>query len=229
MDWSKQIGKWYEIPEIRDFVSTPYMRRVLSYLSDHYQKVIIHPNKQDVFKCFKKCDPSKLKVVILGQDPYYDGNATGLAFANDEDKLRMSPSLEKIKNTVERTVYNGLNFGFDQTLESWADQGVLLLNTSLTVQSGKPTSHFRIWDLFTKNILKIISKNFPGTIFVLWGNKAQTYEKGKGYDLSINCNVVKAIHPAACVHNKTFWTHNNFNEINNIIRDQNGEEFCIKW
>lgn len=229
MNWKNHLGDWYKIPEIRDLVSSPYMRKVLMYLNKEYDNRLIYPAKSDVFKAFKLCSPEKLKVVILGQDPYHDGSATGLAFANGIEKLRLSPSLEKIQDTVETDVYENLNLGFDTTLESWAEQGVLLLNTALTVQRGQANSHFKVWKRFTSIILDIISENYPGTIFMLWGKQANTYIKGDQYDLRDNCNVMTASHPAAAAYNKVFWECDNFNKANNIIREQNGQEFCIKW
>lgn len=229
MNWKNHLGEWYKIPEIKDLVSSPYMKKVLLYLNKEYNNKIIYPKKQKVFKAFKLCNPDKLKVVILGQDPYHDGSATGLAFANDINKLRLSPSLEKIQDTVETNVYENLNLGFDTTLESWAEQGVLLLNTSLTVQRDQANSHFKVWKRFTSIILDIISENYPGTIFMLWGKQANTYVKGDQYDLRDNCNVLTSIHPAAASYNKVFWECDNFNKANNIIREQNGQEFCIKW
>jgi len=229
MNWTKHLGEWYKIPEVRDLVSSPYMKKVLQYLQNEYDKKIIYPDKKDVFKAFKLCNPKKIKVVILGQDPYFDGNATGLAFANKDYILKTSPSLTKIIESVEREVYKEFNLDFDPTLEDWADQGVLLLNTALTVTRNKPTSHFKVWDRFTKQILKIISENNPGLIVMLWGNNAQKYETTDVYDLSKQCYVLKAIHPAASAHNKTDWKCDNFVKANDIIRENNGEEFCIKW
>jgi len=219
MNWFKHIGEWYKVPEIRDFVSTSYMRKVLIYLNKEYINKIIYPKKSNVFKCFKLCKPEKLKVVILGTEPYNNGMATGLCFANNNEKLKLSPELENIILKVENDVYLGLNLDFDITLEDWAKQGVLLLNTSLTVESKKKHSHLRIWNNFIKNILKIISENYPGTIFVLVGKKANGFKKTKYYNLEKTCNVIST----------TKDLSNIFNKVNNIIESQNGKEENIKW
>jgi uracil-DNA glycosylase len=104
----------------------------------------IYPEQEDVFKAFKECPYAKLSVVILLQDPYHDGTATGIATANSPEHLKyysMSPSLRIIKDTVSREVYKGAEFNFDPTLIKWERQGILMLNTALTVEAAHPQSH----------------------------------------------------------------------------------------
>jgi uracil-DNA glycosylase len=115
-------------------------------------------------------------VVILGQDPYHDGSATGLAFANSGDGPRISPSLAWIKKALEHD-YDTLCLDFDYGLTSWAKQGVLLLNTALTVEKGKAGSHTVLWNTFTKELLTSLTSTKDDIIFVLWGKKAQDYAK----------------------------------------------------
>lgn len=228
MNWDKHIGAWYKIPAIKNLVSSSYMKRVLRYLNNEYDKKIIYPIKSDVFKCFKLCEPKNLKVIILGQEPYCNHKSTGLAYANSNLDITISHPLSKIKENVEKTVYKGFNLDFDQSLESWAKQGVLLLNTSLTVEYNNKSNHFKIWNSFTKNILKNISINNPGIIIVVWGKHNEQYITNDLYDLTKICNIIKATHPAS-INKHDSWVHDNFNEINKIIEKQNGKEFCIKW
>lgn len=228
IDWSKYINKWSKYKDLVDFLNTKYMYSVLKYLDQEYKLHNIYPKKENVFKAFQLCDPSKLRVVIIGQDPYPNGQATGLAFANNEDTLSISPSLRHIRKAVELNS-DKINLDFDVTLESWAKQGVLLLNTALTVQYGQPNSHKKVWDKFTKFIIKFIGENFPGTIFLLWGAEAQKYEVIDDFNLTSRCYVMKQSHPSFAERRNRIWVCDHFKRVNKLIETNNGKEFCIKW
>ena len=228
IDWTKQLGEeWYSIPAVRNFVNSPYMiSLIVSIIKDSSEKTI-YPPKQDVFKAFRLCSPKDLKVVILGQDPYHDGSATGLAFSNPANKLSMSPSLKQIWNACESAT-DTIAIDFDQTLESWAQQGVLLLNTALTVEKGRPNSHADRWKKFTDFIIRYISANHQATIFLLWGRHAQAF-KNVDKDLEKNCHVLEAEHPVAASYRGEKWKCNHFKRVNEIITGMNGKGFDIKW
>ena len=143
----------------------------ISKQRDDYSKsnIDIYPSNENIFKCFK-LDFDRIKVVIIGQDPYHAPNqATGLAFGCN---IKPPPSLRNIINELKSDM--NLNVT-DFTLEKWAEQGVLLLNTSLTVIQSKPGSHVKLWSLFTQFVIdKLIECNKP-IIFVAWG--AHAYNK----------------------------------------------------
>lgn len=212
-------------------LQSDYFSNLTSYINKSYSTKVIYPReKKNVFKTFSLTPYKDLKVVILGKDPYPNNNmATGLAFGNKEEIMgdsKLSPSLQKIKECVEQNVYNGFKLSFDQTLESWAKQGVLLLNTALTVEKGRIGSHHKYWNRFTTETLKTINDNNSGIIFMLWGKDAQSYEEyislSKHYVLKFN-------HPSWAARNNIFWDCNHFNKANELIKKNNGSEFCIEW
>lgn len=138
-------------------------------------EVPIEPSPSKVFRCFKITPADKLKVVILGQDPYFDGSATGLAFANSTDKKVLSPSLKVMKESVLSLAKPEENPIFDPTLESWAKQGILLLNSALTVRRGTPGSHTDAWRPFIERTLVALSAE-TNVCFVLLGKTAWSFK-----------------------------------------------------
>lgn len=133
----------------------------------------ITPNKEDVLN-FLNMDPSKIKVVIIGQDPYpTKGVANGYAFAVNKG-CKVPQSLNNIFKEIKEI--NGA-VHTDETLESWKDQGVLLLNTSLTTKIGEPNAHKHLWQEFTTQIIKWLDDNFQDIKWVIWGNEAKKVSK----------------------------------------------------
>ena len=222
---SKLFNTWNG--PINKLIESNYFNGLLNFLKKNYKYLNICPEQKNVFKAFELTDYNNLKVVILGKDPYSDGkSATGLAFANEDKGGVISPSLVKIKECIETTIYNGLNLDFNPNLESWAEQGVLLLNTALTVEKDKIGSHEIYWKEFTKTVIETINDNHSGIIFMLWGKDAQAFDilinKKKHY-------VLKDRHPAYADYNNIAWNCNHFTEANKLIEENNGKEFCIKW
>ena len=213
--WELNVGEWSK---------TPFPFTKFNYIVERIDGMdyTVYPAKENIFKAFRLTPPSELKVVILGLDPYVDKDrATGLSFANfNEDMRSASPSLKIIWNCVEKEIHNGLILDFDFSLESWAKQGVLMLNTSLTVEAGKTGSHLKLWSLFTNDILQFITKEYPETIFILWGKQAEQYEH-------LCTNVLKYVHPAYAVYSHTSWNCKNFSEANEILLKQGKQ--IIKW
>lgn len=153
--------------------------------------------------------------------------ATGLAFAN-KDKVGgfLSPSLSKIKECVEDSIYKGFNIEFNPELTEWSNQGVLLLNTALSVRKGIIGSHHNYWELFTKSVLTMLNDNNSGLIFMLWGKDAQQYEK---YISDKKHYILKYNHPSWAAHNKIKWDCDHFVKANELLEENNGTEFCIEW
>jgi uracil-DNA glycosylase len=229
IDWGKQIGEWYHRKEISDFLETTYVNRLLNFVVSESKTNIVYPSLPLIFRAFRECSPKNLKIVILGQDPYFDGSANGLCFGNDNTTLRLSPSLSKIMERIEKD-FNVLKIDEDPSLLYWAKQGVLLLNTALTVKKGLPKSHIVPWKQFSRFIISHIAENMPGTIFMLWGSSAHEFIKlNDGTLLSDKCNVLTSEHPAFASRMNREWYCNNFKEANNILTEQNGKEFCIDW
>jgi len=180
-----------------------------------------------VFKAFEECPLDKLKVVIIGQDPYpHLGVADGIAFSCGITK-KPQPSLQQLFRAIETTVYSGEHRELmDPDLTRWSNQGVLLLNRALTCQVDKVGSHYAIWQDFIMYVIDMLSLTNSGLIFVLLGAKAQELESS----ISENHYVLKASHPASASYSKTQWDCNNlFNEANRIITANNGPDYVIKW
>tara|TARA_R110000868_G_scaffold404102_2_gene681973 strand:- start:1547 stop:2266 length:720 start_codon:yes stop_codon:yes gene_type:complete len=219
-----QVGDWY--PLLDPIVSSDYFRTVggkLKQCKQAFKKV--YPETTKTFRAFKMCQMKDVKVVILGQDPYHDGSATGLCFGNTNEGSRISPSLRNIVKAVE-TDLGTLCVDFDYSLESWANQGVLLLNTALTVEKGKAGSHVDLWKPFTQDFIHLLTSTKDNIIFVLWGKKAQEYEQFIKGDNKI----LKAAHPAAESYSggkAGFFTCGHFSTINKMIDTPiNWAEFC---
>ena len=162
------LGRWSNpLSELERGHHLNYVINMLNPLFD--SGIEICPARENVFRVFDLFEPEALRVVILGMDPYNDGiKATGVAFGNPEETLKISPSLKKIEEEVERTVKGGLNLDFDITLEKWAKQGVLLINSAMTVERGNPGSHMQVWKKFTETMISELSRNFDNLYFCFW-------------------------------------------------------------
>ena len=186
----------------------------------------IYPKRENLFKCFNYFEIQDLKVVIIGQDPYHGPNqATGLCFAV-ECKNKIPPSLKNISNEL----YNDLNIKLeDFTLESWAKQGVLLMNSAFSVIQGKPGSQMKIWNNFTNYIISELNK-LDNIIFVAWG--AFAYEKFKNIDSSKHHLIISS-HPSplSCFKQfkefPAFKGSKPFSKINNKLIEYNKP--IINW
>jgi uracil-DNA glycosylase len=178
-------------------------------LSEEFQHVCLNvvpiirnkpfqPNKTDIFKAFKLCSFDDTKVVIVGQDPYYTpGVPTGLAFATNDGSL--PSSLLSIFKEVE-LCYQCFLDRSKTDLTGWANQGVLLLNTVLTVEPGKPLSHYRVgWQNFTRAAIGLLGSRETPTVFMLWGNEAQKLESLIGPQHLI----LSARHPSSAAAGKS--------------------------
>lgn len=208
-------------------IDTLYFRDLLETISNLYAKQYtnwIQPSRKvKVFKAFRSTSWDKTRIVILGQDPYPNGAATGLAFANPQDSLGISPTLNVIWQQIENDFYKGLKVDFDPSLTGWAEQGVLLLNTALTV--GKTSgSHLKLWRPFTENVVKLISDKKEHVVFFLWGKKAQEF--GDYIDHSKH-RVFYHTHPSSSLYSDTQWKCPHFVKVNEYFQKR-GEKL-INW
>ena len=224
MDLSTLVGDWDRILlsvfEDREVVYN------LNEINNLYKTslVKIYPEQIDVFKAFKECPYNKLSVVILLQDPYHDGSATGVATANVKEQNPLSPSLRIIKDAVSQEIYKGLDFDFDPTLIKWERQGVVMLNTALTVESGNPLSHQKYWKRFTELTLRKLSEINSGIVYCLWGKHADAYAI---YINSNNNTILRCTHPVYASYRGIPWTCSHFKDINKYLKDFNN--LTINW
>lgn len=173
MTLEEYFGRWMRV------IDKGELESVLGKLGPEYKRKPICPAQSNVFKAFEVCPYDKLKVVMLGQDPYpQKGVATGILFGNkegtrDED---LSPSLQIIKEAAINFKIPHNCIIFDPTLESWAKQGILMINSALTVEMNSIGSHVMLWRPFIVRLLSDLSKHDTGIVYVLFGKQAQTFK-----------------------------------------------------
>ena len=194
-----------------------YYQKLSSKINDERSKLIdvlnIYPDQEDIFNAFKQCSYKNTKVVIIGQDPYHgQDQAHGLSFSVKTQKI--PPSLRNIFKELE----NDLSYKrLSPNLTDWAKQGVLLLNSVLTVTEGKPNSHKGWgWETFTDNVIQEINNNKNGIVFILWGKEAQ--KKGAKIDENKHI-IIKSNHPSPLSANKGgFFGTKPFSKCNSYLQ-----------
>ena len=210
--------------KLRGFLQSSDFDKILNtlYKLREEDKRFTPPLKQ-VFRAFEECPHDKLKVIMIGQDPYPQlGVADGIAFSCG-NTLKPQPSLKNIFEAVSVTVHDGVQ---DPDLTRWANQGVLLLNSALTCQVDKVGSHYAIWQEFICYTMDILNFTDTGLIFVLIGKQAQELEGMIGE----HHHIIKTTHPAYASYIKQPWDCGDvFNKINKIINGQIGPTFKINW
>ncbi|MGC6285377.1 MAG: uracil-DNA glycosylase [Polaribacter sp.] len=202
----------------------PYFKDLINFVRNAYSTTTCYPKGSKIFSAFDFCKLDDLKVVILGQDPYHGPNqANGLCFSV-YDGIPHPPSLINIFREIETDL--GIPYPKSGNLERWAKQGVLLLNATLTVESGKAGSHQKHgWETFTDQVIKSISDNKENIIFLLWGGFAK--KKIKLIDTTKH-HVLTSGHPSPLSANRGYWFGNkHFSKTNEILMDQIGSK--IRW
>ena len=213
--WNKVLEKEFQ---------TDYFNNISLKTREEYSKFVCYPPGSKLFRAFDECPFNKLKVVIIGQDPYHGENqANGLCFSVD-DGVEKPPSLKNIFKELNTSFTKNERTNSD--LSDWSNQGVLLLNSILSVRRKFPGSHRHVgWEEFTENVIKIISKEKMNLVFMLWGNYAKNKEK---FIHDNNHLVLKSGHPSPLSANKGFWFGNNhFKKCNDFLTANNLE--TIKW
>jgi len=213
---------WKEIIEIER--SKEYCHILQDELDKRYETSVVYPERNKVFSAFNQTATDNLKVVILGQDPYHgEGQAQGLAFSTPAS-IKNPPSMVNILKEIKS------DLGVDSTcqngeLKSWAKQGVLLLNTILTVEANRAKSHHNLgWEIFSDNIISYISDNFENIIFLLWG--ANAINKTKLID-SNRHHILTAPHPSPLSAYRGFFGCKHFSKTNEILKSIDRE--AIVW
>ena len=201
-----------------------YYKSLEKEINKRYETTTVFPEKQNIFKAFSLTKLDNLKVVILGQDPYHGfGQAQGLAFSTPAN-IKNPPSMQNILKEIQSDL-GKKSICEDGDLTPWAKQGVLLLNTILTVEEAKPKSHHNLgWEVFTDNIIKYISDNCEDTIFILWGSPA--ISKTKLIDRKKH-HILTAPHPSPLSSYRGFFACKHFSQTNDILKSLNKE--AIIW
>ena len=182
----------------------------------------IYPPVDQIFRAFECCPFSLTKVVIFGQDPYFQkGLANGLAFSVEKNQP-IPPSLKNIYKELENDL--GGIFNLNGCLKNWALQGVLLLNASLTVEKSKPGSHSQIgWEYFIQDVLDILNRK-NNIVYLLWGRNAQKYSK---FINQKNNLILQTSHPSPLSAHRGFFGSKHFSKCNNYLKKNNIEQ--INW
>lgn len=213
-------NKWDSI--LKEEFKKEYFKELMKFLNKENKSKTIFPKSIDLFKALRLTDYDDVNVVILGQDPYHgDGEANGLCFSVNHG-IQTPPSLQNIFKelksdlNVERT---------DTDLSDWAKQGVLLLNTVLTVEKDKAFSHRgKGWEIFTDKIIEKLNEKEDPIVFVLWGNAARSKKVLLTNEKHM---VVESAHPSPLSYNRGFKDSKPFSKVNSMLKSVNKKE--IKW
>jgi len=214
--WSRVLKSFIFSSEFTDILSELYRHSV--------NNKRFTPTLKQLFRAFEECPYDKLKVVFIGQDPYPQlGVADGVSFScSNTNKLQ--PSLKFILQEVDRTVYGNHVISEELDLARWSNQGILMLNTALTVEVGKIGSHYDIWKPFTAYLLDWLNNYNPGLIYVYMGKKAEDWSQLT----DDNNHKFTVKHPASAAYSGSKWDSNDiFNKVSKIIEDNYGES--ITW
>lgn len=206
---------------LADEFDSPYFKEIVDTVLNAYASGTVYPPKGSVFNAFKLTELDNVKAVILGQDPYYGpGQAMGLSFSVPKG-IRLPPTLvniyKEMLNDLEGVDYISALSVIDNMsgdLTAWAKEGVLLLNSSLTVQAGKANSHQQIWSRFTDKVIKLISENTENVVFILWGNYAKS--KKAFIDCKKHC-VLESVHPSPLSVYGHFYGSKPFSKTNEYL------------
>jgi len=207
------MQSWQEIIESEK--SKEYYQNLKNEIDRRYEDTTVYPPKDKIFAAFGKTPTQNLKVVILGQDPYHgEGQAQGLAFSTPKE-IKNPPSMVNILKEIESDL-GVVSLCSDGELTPWAHQGVLLLNTILTVEANQAKSHHNLgWEIFTDSVISHISSDFENIIFLLWGSNA--ISKSKLIDTSRH-HILTAPHPSPLSAYRGFFGCKHFSQTNAILK-----------
>jgi uracil-DNA glycosylase len=212
--WRKALNEEFE---------KPYFKELERQLSRAYDEHTVYPDKGHVFSALNLVSFEDVKVVILGQDPYHGpGQAHGLSFSVQKG-VRIPPSLLNIFKELESDL--GIEKPKHGFLESWAKEGILLLNNQLTVIEGRPMSHKDIgWDQFTQKIIELLNQERKNIVFILWGTPAQ---KKANFVDNKKHHIIKSVHPSPLSAHRGFFGSKPFSQANTYLKSKGIPE--INW
>ncbi|MBR2437237.1 MAG: uracil-DNA glycosylase [Alistipes sp.] len=208
---------------LKEEFTKPYFDELVEFVKAEYATTTVFPAGRNIFRAFDKCPLDRLKVVIIGQDPYHgEGQANGLCFSVSEG-VPFPPSLQNIVKEVHDDT--GAEMPSSGELDRWAEQGVLLLNAVLTVRAHEAASHAgKGWERFTDAVVRAIAERKEGVVYMLWGNYAQ--KKGAIADPERNL-ILRAVHPSPLSAYRGFFGCRHFSMANDYLVKQGKEP--INW
>ena len=211
---------WYNL--LQSEFDKPYFKKLQEFLSNEYSTHQIYPSEEKIFNALNHVPFDKVKVVIIGQDPYHEpGQAQGLSFSVPEN-VDIPPSLVNIMKEIESDL--GIKCQKSGDLTRWAEQGVLLLNSVLTVRRGQANSHKdRGWENITRKIIQLVGRREKPIVFLLWGSYAQSFAS----EIAPWHLVLKAPHPSPLSAYRGFFGCKHFSKCNDFLI-KNGET-PIDW
>lgn len=200
----------------------PYFNDLVRFVKEEYAQGVVYPSGANIFRAFDKCPFERLKVVIIGQDPYHGPNqANGLCFSVN-DGVAFPPSLQNIFKEVSSDI--GVAMPTSGNLDRWAEQGVLLLNAVLTVRAHNAASHAGCgWEQFTDAVVRTVAERKQGVVYMLWGSYAQ--RKGAIVDGSKNL-ILKSVHPSPLSAYRGFFGCRHFSLANGYLKQLGKEPIC---
>lgn len=216
-----QDPSWLDV--LRDEFEAPYFKELEMNLAKAYDEEIVYPPKEDLFSALNLTPFSKVKVVIIGQDPYHGpGQAHGLSFSVKKG-IKLPPSLVNIFKELQDDL--GIVPPKDGNLEAWAREGVLLLNNQLSVVGGKPMSHKDLgWNELTDKIIKVLNEKKKHLVFILWGSPAQKKAKVVSHR---DHHVIQSVHPSPLSSYRGFFGSKPFSKANAYLESQSIKP--VKW
>ena len=208
---------------LMDQFQSPYFRTLKEFLQEEKKKYTLYPPGRLIFNAFQRTPFDRVKVVILGQDPYHGkGQAHGLCFSVPQG-IPKPPSLVNIFKELHSDL--GISIPEHGNLEKWADQGVLLINATLTVRDSQAGSHQkRGWETFTNRVIEVVSQEKSGVVFLLWGRSAQAKEALIDNNKHL---ILKSVHPSPLSAYNGFFGCRHFSKTNDYLNKQ--EETGIDW
>ena len=210
--------------QFRKEFNKPYFKKLNDFVINEYENYPCYPLEKNIFAAFNNCHFNNVKVVILGQDPYHGhGQANGLCFSVNKQQ-KQPPSLTNILKEIKNDI--GMASASNGDLESWAKQGVFLLNTTLTVREHEAGSHQKQgWAIFTDFVIKTLSDSVSPTVFLLWGGMAK--KKTNLIDNKTN-HILSCGHPSPLSANRGYWFGNKHFSKTNFLLQQEGR-LPISW
>lgn len=220
MTINEYFGDWIKVLDKGETI------KVISWLKTINHNTLC-PTLPNIFRAFELCSYDNCRVVFIGQDPYpQKGIATGILFGNSKDtpNNKLSPSLEIIKESVINYEIPHNFITFDHSLESWAKQGILMINSALTCEIGKIGIHVNIWRPFIAKLLSNLSKYETGIIYVLFGSQAKSF---KPYINEKYNDIIEVEHPAYFARTKSKMPYSVFTDVNKLLYGKYGK--IIEW
>lgn len=223
--WIEQFGESWTM-FLKELLKSPYMDKLMSFINIEYAMGNVYPKeKKAIFKNFRATPLEKIKIVILSDAPQFNSSVANGPYADCFIDGYHNGSLRIIGECIQRQF--GLNLEFDYSLGEWEEQGVLLLNKTLTTKLNEPFAHTKPWDKFIRTTIDLLVKHNTGLIFIVWGD--EDFKSSFIPTLVPNQHVFSWEHPHAALLERRDWNCPNFKQVNELLTYLNGEKETIKW